>query len=52
MGFVFQGARLIIAVARRAVAVAAGPASGSGLLLESPADSFLILESGDFLLLE
>ena len=29
-----------------------GPLSGSGLLLESPADSFLILETGDYLLLE
>lgn len=29
-----------------------GPSSGDGLLLESPADSFLLLESGEFLLLE
>jgi len=30
----------------------AGPSDGSDLLLESPADSFLLLESGDYLLLE
>lgn len=29
-----------------------GPGTGSGLLLEGPADSFLLLESGDYLLLE
>lgn len=31
---------------------APGPSAGDGLLLETPVDSFLLLESGDFLLLE
>jgi len=35
-----------------ALAVGIGPESGSGLLLESPADSFLLLENDDFILLE
>ena len=50
--FIPQGAAVSIGMDSPVYRVGIGPGSGNGILLEGPADSLLLIESGEFLLLE
>jgi len=50
--FIPQGEAISIGMDSPIYTVSVGPTSGVGILLEGPANSLLLLESGEFLLLE